>query len=123
MMIRSAASVAKLWGIVGLLVCLTGCAEISRGGPPVRVSGGTLFRLFAPEAAQVSLIGSFNDWDPTASPLHKIDSNGLWEVVVSLPRGRHQYMFLVDGKWVTPPNAPLFLPDGFGRQNGLLVVE
>ena len=39
---------------------------------------------------------------------------------VPLPRGAHEYMFLVDGTWVTDPAAPETRPDGFGRTNAIL---
>lgn len=124
-MTRTAANAVKVWSTGGLLALFIfiGCTEILRDGPPIVVKSGMAFRLLAPAAAQVSLVGSFNQWNLEASPLRRISSDGLWEVVVSLPPGRYQYMFVIDGKWVTPPHAPLYLRDGFGRQNGLLIVE
>jgi 1,4-alpha-glucan branching enzyme len=38
---------------------------------------GTWFREWAPNAIAMSLIGDFNQWDPTAHPLHK-DQFGVW---------------------------------------------
>lgn len=43
---------------------------------------GVIFRLYAPLADDVSVIGSFNNWDVTAHKMKKIDLAGVWEVFV-----------------------------------------
>lgn len=44
---------------------------------------GVYFALWAPNARKVSVIGSFNDWNPEAHPLSpRLDQSGIWEVVV-----------------------------------------
>jgi len=40
---------------------------------------GTSFSVWAPNAKAVSLIGSFNGWDPRSHPLKARDSSGIWE--------------------------------------------
>ncbi len=40
---------------------------------------GYIFRVWAPNAQAVSLVGDFNGWDPAAQPLEKLDSRGVWE--------------------------------------------
>ena len=40
---------------------------------------GTCFAVWAPVAAQVSLIGDFNDWDPKRHPLRPREKSGIWE--------------------------------------------
>jgi len=45
---------------------------------------GATFRLWAPNAARVSVIGDFNGWDPDADPLApRNDGSGLWEGAVA----------------------------------------
>ena len=58
----------------------------------------------APQAKSVSLIGDFNDWQPTAHPMTRMPDGG-WVLRMELPHGHHQYMFLVDGKPTLDPNA------------------
>jgi len=58
----------------------------------------------APSANQVSLVGDFNQWDPTATPMSRMP-DGRWMVGLELPHGYHQYLFLVDGKPVLDPAA------------------
>src|SRR4051794_14215232 len=40
---------------------------------------GTHFAVWAPNAREVSVIGSFNDWNPRAHSLHARGSSGIWE--------------------------------------------
>jgi 1,4-alpha-glucan branching enzyme len=58
----------------------------------------------APEAQSVSLIGDFNQWQPTAHPMNRMPDGG-WVLRLELPHGHHRYLFLVDGKPMLDPNA------------------
>jgi len=52
------------------------------GSHPLRADDedGVLFAVWAPNAAQVSVIGSFNDWTANRHPLHlRDDGSGIWE--------------------------------------------
>jgi hypothetical protein len=78
------------------------------------------FTLLAHGAKKVAVAGDFNGWDPERTPLADQDGGGAFAGVVSLPPGAHEYMFVVDGEWVTDPAAPERRPDGFGRDNAVL---
>lgn len=54
------------------------------------------FRLSAPKAKNVELVGDFNAWAPGLLKLTK-GSAGAWSIVVPVPPGRRKYLFLVDG--------------------------
>ncbi len=41
---------------------------------------GVVFRLYAPGASDVSVIGEWNSWDPGKDKLKKIDESGIWEL-------------------------------------------
>ncbi len=62
------------------------------------------FRLEAPEAHRVSVVGDFNDWDPDKHPLDK-NADGIWECQMPLPAGRYSYSFIVDGTWCPDPHC------------------
>ena len=80
------------------------------------------FVLVAPEAQRVSVAGTFNHWDPAATPLVRSGSGDLWTATLTLPAGQHQYAFVVDGeRWVPDPAAPA-VDDGFGRRNSVLAL-
>jgi hypothetical protein len=78
------------------------------------------FVLVAKGAKKVSVVGDFNAWDPAAITLVDSDGQGTFVATVPLRRGAHEYMFLVDGRWMTDPSASETRPDGFGRANGIL---
>jgi len=80
------------------------------------------FVLTAPDAHDVTVAGTFNQWDSHATPLVRIGANGLWTATITLPAGQHQYAFVVDGaRWVPDPAAPA-VDDGFGRRNSVLTL-
>jgi Glycogen recognition site of AMP-activated protein kinase len=101
-----------------------------RPGPPplsseVRAAPTTVrvrFTYRAPGAHKVAVAGSFNGWSPEALLLEEAGADGLFVGSAPLPAGLHEYMFVVDGQWVTDPDSPLRRPDGFGRQNSLLRI-
>lgn len=80
------------------------------------------FSLTAPAAASVSLVGDFNDWEPSAAPLTR-GPGGVWTTAVPLPPGRYEYAFVVDGsRVIADPTAPLAEAGDFGAPNSLLTV-
>lgn len=81
------------------------------------------FELHAPGAERVELLGTFNNWQANDIVLVGPDASGHWTAEVSLPEGRHEYIFLVDGKrWLADPKAAIQKPDGFGRVNTVIKV-
>ena len=65
------------------------------------------FVLAAPAASRVTLVGDFNRWSASATPLVSEREHGVWTAVVALAPGRHRYAFVVDDTgWVTDPAAP-----------------
>lgn len=82
------------------------------------------FVLVAPRAARVSLVGDFNDWDATRTPLHRVRETGpLWSTVIALAPGRYRYAFLVDGAdWRADPAAPAARDDEFGTPSSVVTV-
>jgi len=80
------------------------------------------FMLVAPDAREVTLAGTFNQWDAHATPLIRSGPTGVWTATLTLPAGQHQYAFVVDGvRWVPDPGAPA-VNDGFGRRNSVLTL-
>lgn len=80
------------------------------------------FTFLAPEAHQVCLVGEFNNWDGRANPMKK-DKIGLWKTILSLKPGRYEYRFLEDGNWVNDPSCSSCVPNSFGSQNCVMIVE
>jgi 1,4-alpha-glucan branching enzyme len=58
----------------------------------------------ASEAASVSLVGDFNQWNPAAHPMRQMPDRA-WLISVDLKHGHHRYAFLVDGALTLDPRA------------------
>ncbi len=57
--------------------------------------GRWLFRVWAPHAKWVSLVGDFCGWDLFAFPLEKTDDRGVWETTVSGLKTFDTYQFAI----------------------------
>lgn len=63
------------------------------------------FTLPNVEAEAVSLVGDFNEWDASATPLKKL-KNGNFKVVVDLATKKsYEYKFIVDGEYTNDDAA------------------
>jgi len=109
-------------GGAAALLAIALALPLRPAGPVAPPAGGVVLArlsLQAPQARRVAVAGDFNGWSPEAAPLSR-GPGGAWSGELALPRGRHQYMFVVDGQWVTDPTAPVTLDDGFGHRNAVL---
>ncbi len=54
---------------------------------------GTIFRVWAPNASQVSVIGDFNAWQGEAHKMHALGASGIWEVTIpeALPGSLYRF--------------------------------
>ncbi|HEY8896016.1 MAG TPA: 1,4-alpha-glucan branching protein GlgB [Niastella sp.] len=70
------------------------------GSHEIEVLGktGYYFAVWAPNATYVSVIGNFNDWNPTNHPLYvRLDKSGIWEgFIPGLAKGE-VYKYHIDG--------------------------
>ena len=77
--------------------------------------------LARPDAQEVGIAGSFNDWHPSVTPMIRLN-DGKWAKQLALLPGRYEYRFVVDGEWVDDPAATELIPNSFGTANAVLVV-
>jgi 1,4-alpha-glucan branching enzyme len=82
---------------------------------------GILFTFYAPTAKSIMISGSFNAWDIHKDRMAGPDKSGVWNIVITLPEGRYEYLFIVDGNWLPDPSVPT-VDDGFGGKNSVLFV-
>ena len=98
-------------------------APVAVAAPAPQQAGALVyvqFRLEAPQARQVSLAGTFTDWQPTLE-LRQTEP-GVWSALVPLQPGVHDYVFVVDGsRWVPDPHAPQ-VDDSFGGTNSRIAL-
>jgi len=99
---------------------LTSASSSESTSPPASTPVRVRFHLQAKGARRVSLVGSFNQWGADRIVLDPVSDGTTFAGTVELPPGTYEYMFVVDGRWVTDPAAEERRDDGFGRQNALL---
>lgn len=80
------------------------------------------FGFYAPLSEDVQLAGTFNDWNPSRTPLKK-DRKGNWKVEFELPPGRYEYRFWVDGSWQNDQQPVECVPNVFGSWNCVIEVQ
>jgi hypothetical protein len=54
--------------------------------------------ISAPEAHDVYVAGTFNNWNPRSHPLRRT-RRGRWESTLDVLPGRYEYKFVIDGRW------------------------
>ncbi len=75
------------------------------GTGAIPYSGGTTFRVWAPNATSAAVAGSFNAWSATANPLAS-EAGGVWSVDVDGAAVADGYKFVLDGTiWKPDPRA------------------
>ena len=98
----------------------TSASKNAKRGP--RTVRAVRLEVFQPGASDVCVAGSFNEWQPHATPLVPL-GDGKWAKELTLPDGRYEYKFVVDGAWLPDPNAKEYVPNPFGTANSVIIVE
>ncbi len=80
-----------------------------------------LFRLVAPNARHVGLIGDFTGWAGQPIALRH-DETGAWWTKVLLARGRYAYRYVVDGQAQVDPDNRDEVSSPDGNQSSVLQV-
>src|SRR5574344_304909 len=70
---------------------------------------GTLFRVYAPNAKIVSVIGDFNNWDSRVNVMKKVDPSGVFEVMIKEAQEWAKYRFVI----VTPEGKTIYKSDPY----------
>lgn len=83
----------------------------------------TIFKIYAPDAKSVHLVGSFNNWFTNTGASMKRLSSGAWTKTIPLPRGTYLYKFVVDNKWIEDPLNTITENDRFGGKNSIMRVQ
>ena len=76
------------------------------------------FEFNFPAAESVSIAGTFNDWQPNATPMIAL-GQGRWAKDLALPPGDYEYCLVVDGQWKPDPLATETVPNPFGGVNSI----
>ncbi len=119
-LIRRLCNTTRMYKLI--LLVLLSLPIVWLGAAVKVVSDGVAFTYDAPDAQSVSVAGSFNEWNSSATPMQK-DSDGMWTTTVLLPPGKHQYKFVVDGNWFFDPDHSNLMDDGYGGSNSLVEID
>ena len=65
---------------------------------------GVVFRVWAPHAVAISVVGDFNSWKPGSHPMRKVDGDSVWELFIP---GMKEYDVY---KYCAPPARGIFYP-------------
>ncbi len=60
---------------------------------------GVVFRVWAPNASKVSVVGDFNRWDRFASPMNRISDGGIWELFVPGLKQYDAYKYSIESSY------------------------
>jgi hypothetical protein len=75
------------------------------------------------DAASVHLVGDFNEWNRTATPMVRA-RGGAYRVTLELDPGKtYPFRYLVNGEhWCNDWHADGYVPSGFGTDNCVVVT-
>lgn len=79
------------------------------------------FELVNDAARSVCIAGTFNDWHPSVTEMIAL-GEGRWAKELTLVPGTYEYLFVVDGRWMTDPAANESAANPFGGRNSVLRV-
>ncbi len=60
---------------------------------------GVVFRVWAPNAKSVAVVGDFNDWDENANYMYKVLGTGVWEIFIDNVSEYDNYKYSVETQW------------------------
>src|SRR5574344_1581429 len=60
---------------------------------------GVIFRVWAPKAAAVSVVGDFNKWDRAKNPMNKISDGGIWELFIPGLKVYDAYKYSIESSY------------------------
>ena len=149
---RSAGRFIRIWSAIGLAAAAAVAGFFVRGAVTAKPSTETLAvaqRPVAPidslrpvaatsgeaspilqqfifenaQAHRVSVVGDFNRWDRSTSPMTRSSDNATWSVIVPIVPGRHVYGYMVDDSLFTlDPRAPKVKDVDLGTEGSVVMV-
>lgn len=81
------------------------------------------FVFHTTKARSVSLVGDFNKWDPSKTPMARAAGSDLWSITLPVIPGRHIYGYMVDDSiFVLDPRAPKARDRDLGVDGSVIIV-
>jgi 1,4-alpha-glucan branching enzyme len=80
----------------------------------------TFYLPDAIEGEEAYLVGDFNDWSETETPMERL-KDGRFKVTLDLESGaEYQFRYLVDGDWHNDWEADGYAPNPFSGDNSVV---
>jgi 1,4-alpha-glucan branching enzyme len=75
------------------------------------------------EVQEVHLVGDFNNWERTATPMGRSKDGGFRTTVELAPGREYLFRYLVNGQhWLNDPQADGYVPSGLGEDNCVVLT-
>ena len=65
------------------------------------IDDAVVFRVWAPNALSVFVVGDFNGWNDSSNAMYKIDNSGIWETTIANVHPGDCYKYSVETPWHT----------------------
>lgn len=82
-----------------------------------------VFCVRAEPGSKVYVAGTFNAWEPTSRLLADKLGDGQYSCIVTLPKGRYEYKFVINGVWCLDPECSEWVANNYGSLNSIFVVD
>jgi 1,4-alpha-glucan branching enzyme len=85
--------------------------------------GRVEFRFYRPGAADVQIVGTFNNWNPKTLSMRPQGASGWWTATTTIEPGEHFFRYIADGHWYTDFAANGVEQNKHGWNSILIVPE
>ena len=80
-------------------------------------------KQFGAFANTVHLVGDFNDWNRSITPMKRLKNGSFTATVYLRPDGEYEFRYLLDDiTWENNPQADKYVPNPYGSENSVVVV-
>jgi 1,4-alpha-glucan branching enzyme len=109
-------------GVDYSVITRDGSAVVKSEGPEHLAGRRVRFSYQGEPGQSVSLVGSFNHWDPFSHRLQEKEG-GRYSITMDIGPGDHAYAFMVDGIQVGDPENPERSVDDNGKTINILSIS
>ncbi|OVE75895.1 hypothetical protein BVX97_03305 [bacterium E08(2017)] len=70
---------------------------------------------------EVYVAGTFNNWSDRDKKMKQLD-DGVYSTSIMIPKGRHEYKFVINGEWSVDPECQEWTSNSMGSLNSVINV-
>ena len=83
----------------------------------------SLSRDSAGSAGTAHVVGDFNHWEPSATPMKKLKDGSFTATITLTKNNEYQFRYLLDGeRWENDLNADKYVSNEYGSENSVVVI-